>query len=164
LVNCGCCDGKTLLDFYQYNGDSFSKLIGIDCVKKNIFNSTSLMIQNNVPKNRYEILYYALGEREDTIFVKDEGMYRASEKGKPNGSEVKQVTLDNLFKNKKPYTFLALDTEGFEMGILKGSEKIIKEAKPKLAISIYHRFDDIFEIILYLHKLNPQYKFSAICD
>jgi FkbM family methyltransferase len=158
-VNCGCYDGKSLLYFYQYVNKKCSKLIGIDCVKKNISDAVDTMIKNNIPKEKYEILYNALGEKEETIFVKEEGMYNINEIDIKKGYQVKQVTLDTLFEDK-PYTFLSLDVEGFEMGVLRGSEKIIRETKPKLAISAYHKYEDIIEIILYLHKINPGYKFS----
>ena len=53
-----------------------------------------------------------------------------------------------------------MDVEGFEIETLKGAQKIIKSLKPKLAISIYHKPLDFYEIPLYIKSLMPDYKFK----
>ena len=67
-------------------------------------------------------------------------------------------TLDMYFTNKI-VTFIKADIEGCEMRMLKGAEKIIKQQKPKLAICVYHKVNDIIEIINYLNRIEPKYKF-----
>ena len=57
-----------------------------------------------------------------------------------------------------PVTFIKMDIEGAELEALKGSSKIIKKYMPKLAISLYHKKDDILEIPLYIKELVPEYK------
>lgn len=47
-----------------------------------------------------------------------------------------------------------MDIEGAEKEALLGAEKIIKEQKPKLAISIYHKKEDIWEISSLILKMN----------
>jgi len=55
--------------------------------------------------------------------------------------------------------FVKMDIEGSELAALQGAEKTLRRFRPKLAISIYHRFRDFFEIPLYLHGLNLGYRF-----
>ena len=55
--------------------------------------------------------------------------------------------------------FVKMDIEGSELAALQGAEKTIRQFKPKLAISIYHKFGDFFEIPLYLQSLNLGYRF-----
>lgn len=55
-------------------------------------------------------------------------------------------------------TYIKMDIEGAELKALKGAEKIIREHRPKLAICLYHRPEDFFEIPLYIKELNPDYK------
>ena len=58
-------------------------------------------------------------------------------------------------------TIIKMDVEGFEFETLKGAETIIRSLKPKLAICIYHKTLDFYEIPLYLKSLVPEYKFKV---
>ena len=51
-----------------------------------------------------------------------------------------------------------MDIEGAEKAALEGAEKTIKKYKPKLAISVYHNPEDIFEIPLLLKEYVSEYK------
>ena len=51
-----------------------------------------------------------------------------------------------------------MDIEGAEMEALKGAESIIKSQKPKLAICVYHKEQDMTEIPIFIKKLVPEYK------
>jgi hypothetical protein len=48
--------------------------------------------------------------------------------------------------------FIKLDVEGAEMDKLRGAQQSIERFKPKLAISLYHKPDDLFEIILHIKE------------
>ena len=43
-----------------------------------------------------------------------------------------------------------MDIEGKKMYTLRGAQKLIKEKKPKLAISIYHNDSDMIEILQFI--------------
>lgn len=51
-----------------------------------------------------------------------------------------------------------MDVEGAELIALKGAEQTIKKYKPKLAISIYHKPNDLWEIPLLIKSWVPEYK------
>jgi hypothetical protein len=53
--------------------------------------------------------------------------------------------------------FLKLDVEGAELESLRGARDSIQRFKPKLAISLYHKPGDLFEIILYIKDKFPFY-------
>ncbi len=42
---------------------------------------------------------------------------------------------------------------------MKGSRKIIENYKPKLAVCIYHKPEDLFLIPLLIREMNPSYRF-----
>lgn len=70
--------------------------------------------------------------------------------------EVISVKLDDEISEK--VTFIKMDIEGAEIEALKGAENIIKTYKPKLAISIYHKTEHLWEIPLLVKEFVPEYK------
>ena len=66
--------------------------------------------------------------------------------------------LDDLLQGEK-VTFIKMDIEGKEYYALMGAKEIIAIQKPRLAISVYHRTDDIIKIPALLLELVPEYKF-----
>ena len=56
--------------------------------------------------------------------------------------------------------FIKMDIEGAERQALLGAENVIREFKPKLAISTYHHPDDFWSLPLQIKKINPSYKFA----
>lgn len=71
--------------------------------------------------------------------------------------EVEVTTVDEAVKDK--ISFMKLDIEGAEIKALHGAEKQIQNNKPKLAVCIYHKPEDILEIWKYLKSLVPEYRF-----
>lgn len=69
---------------------------------------------------------------------------------------IQGVALDSVVDDQ--VTFIKMDIEGAELEALKGAEQLIKRNKPKLAICIYHKPEDIWEIPLYICSIVPEYK------
>ena len=69
---------------------------------------------------------------------------------------ISTVALDNVVKER--VTFLKMDIEGAEMAALEGARRIITQDKPKLAICIYHKLNDLWEIPRLILEMVPEYK------
>lgn len=82
------------------------------------------------------------------------GSSRISETGE---LKIKVQKLDDLLK-ERPVTFLKMDIEGSELAALRGAEQIIQQQRPKLAICVYHRPEDIWKIPNLILKYHPDYK------
>lgn len=76
-----------------------------------------------------------------------------------NCKSISVTTLDDYFNNleDKP-TFIKMDIEGAELNALMGGEKIIREYKPKLAICVYHKPEDMLQIPQLIVSYRPDYK------
>ena len=67
-------------------------------------------------------------------------------------------TIDHIAAGN-PVTYIKMDVEGAEMEALKGAEQTIRQYKPVLGISIYHKQWDLINIPQYIKMLVPEYKF-----
>ena len=70
------------------------------------------------------------------------------------------TTLDDYVSNKKlsRVNVIKMDIEGAEMAALEGASQVIREFKPRLAISAYHKPEDLWEIPHKLKEQNSDYR------
>ena len=90
-------------------------------------------------------LYNMVLWSEDTILNfdnKGNGSSRVTQQ--QTACSVKAVALDNCVSDE--VTFIKMDIEGVELEALKGSKETIKKYKPKLAICVYHKKEDLVDI------------------
>lgn len=73
-------------------------------------------------------------------------------------SVIETTSIDEILDGGEA-TYIKMDIEGAEYEALLGAKKTIKNYKPKLAISIYHKRCDIWEIPILLLSYNSDYKF-----
>jgi len=62
-----------------------------------------------------------------------------------SGTIIQCVALDDTLIGWHP-TYIKMDIEGAEYDALLGAERLIRSYKPVLAICVYHRPQDIWEI------------------
>ena len=68
------------------------------------------------------------------------------------------VPLDQILADPQP-TYIKFDIEGAEREALAGAENTIRGARPILAVCVYHKPDDLWELPLYLRELLDDYRF-----
>lgn len=104
-----------------------------------------------------------LGESNSLLYLHESGkssqIYRSYTElnGAASIIGVRVVRLDD-FPLPSPPTLIKMDVEGEEIPLLSGAVKTIRQWKPGLAISVYHKYSDIWEIPLWIHALDPKYK------
>lgn len=107
-------------------------------------------------------LQYGVGARQMTCeFVITGSMYSmgvqyASMNQRGNVQMVQVNSIDNLFSEFGKVDFIKFDVEGFELDALKGAVNTIRNYRPVIAVSVYHKPCDIWEIPEYLHNIYPE--------
>jgi len=74
-----------------------------------------------------------------------------------NTIEISAISLDDTLFGLAP-NYIKMDVEGAEAEALKGSEKIITTYKPILAVCVYHKPSDLWELPILIKSFNPNYK------
>lgn len=156
FIDAGCFDGLTTRQFLEWSkGNGYSYCFEPD--EANI-----LRIEKNLAakEGRYEIIKSAVWSKDCTLSFNAKGNYASSvsENSMSGDHVIKAVALDSCLKDKS-VTFIKMDIEGAELEALKGVSEIIALQKPKLAISIYHKAEDIWTIPQLILEICPEYRF-----
>ena len=75
------------------------------------------------------------------------------------------ITIDTfqLSENLHKVDFIKMDIEGAEREAIEGAKKTILQFKPKLAISVYHLWDDLLVIPNQINAIRDDYEFYLDC-
>ncbi len=68
------------------------------------------------------------------------------------------TTLDECL-NDVPVTFIKMDIEGSERQALQGAKNLIKRYRPRMAICVYHKKSDLWEIPNLILSFHSDYRF-----
>ena len=77
------------------------------------------------------------------------------------GGDLPTRSIDSLVSEGviERIDFIKMDIEGSELAALMGGEFALRKWKPKLAISLYHRPEDLFAIPIWIESLQCGYRF-----
>lgn len=67
------------------------------------------------------------------------------------------ITIDTMLAGGEA-TYIKMDIEGSEMEALLGAKNTIEKYRPNMAICLYHKESDLWEIPYYILKTYPDYK------
>jgi FkbM family methyltransferase len=143
----GSFDGGTSLDFLSICKGSNR----VYAFEPNPQNSELLAVKLGIKEN-VEILEVGLSNVNRRQGF-SENLGSASHFDAKADLKIELVRLDSL--HLEPPTFIKMDIEGMERLALEGSASIIEKHRPKLAISIYHLFDDVRVIFGLVTKMLP---------
>lgn len=165
----GWLDFKSLrfMDIGGYDGDSILKMYE----KK--YNVDHAVIFEPDPENLKKLIKN-VSSFDDNLTIIPNGVFSSiiklnfnlnqnassfiNEENNANSVTIQCLDIDSCFQNFKP-NFLKMDIEGAELEALKGASETIIKYKPNLAISIYHKPDDLWEIPSFIKSLRSDYKF-----
>lgn len=157
FVDAGCYSAETTLDFIEWC-PSYKKVYAFEPDPVNAERSRKVIEEIGTDKIKlYEAGLWS--SCRDFMFERrgDEGS--GSSIGENGDYKVNVVRLDDALEGEK-VTFIKMDIEGAELEALKGAKDTIGKYRPKLAICIYHKLEDIFTIPDYIKSIVPEYKMA----
>ena len=155
-VDCGAYDGDTVLKFAaalrEQGIDGYESIVAFEPDEKN---------QEQFRKNTHALPNVRLvcggAWSEDTVLCFQDSAKTSSQLNAEGTQRVPVHSIDSIL-NGAPATFIKMDIEGAELGALKGAQETIRRHRPKLAISVYHKKEDLFTIPEYIKSLVPDYR------
>jgi FkbM family methyltransferase len=162
IVDVGSFDGDSVRSFIKQKvPDSSMSFI---CLEPDELNFRSLL--NTLRKVNADAVSInaGAGDRPGIVTFEHSGTLSSSELSNTTASSgvISIIKLDQLVLNWRP-TLIKMDIEGAETQALLGASEVIRNVRPNLAISVYHRPRDIIDIPLLIRSLNKNYSFFFRC-
>lgn len=158
FIDVGCYDGYTIKKFSEFCSGNYKLIFGFEPhpinYKRTIENLTKWGLPNLkvFQKGAWSID----GEYSFALeFGTGAEGARILETGQ---AHVETTTIDKVAGDEQ-ITLIKMDVEGAELEALKGASNTISRWKPRLAICLYHKPEDIVEIPEFLYDLRPDYNY-----
>jgi FkbM family methyltransferase len=178
---------NTFFDLGAYNGDTVRELLRYEAPERIVafepdrrnFRKLSQYLTDTDAQTNITAIKAGAWNKSDILEFDSSGNRNAGFISVSKAERVRVETVDNIvFDNglssfsceeiavhgeapASPFCsvdYIKYDVEGAEDEALDGSERTIRAFSPTLLVSLYHRSEDIFELIIKVHEINPSYK------
>lgn len=157
FVDCGAYTGDSVVQYVQMYGDGYRKIYTYEIAKESYVKLCSNMksMQLHDVINRCK----GTGKERGEMFIDSHVSYSGNHLSH-GGSVEQKVEVVPLDKDVDDIiTFLKMDIEGAEWESLLGCRETIQKHHPKLAICVYHGYNDIWRIPLLINSMYSNYHF-----
>ena len=164
FVDCGCYDGATCYNFAGWCGaKGFDHIYSFEADPKNYEKSKAVLEHlgkcDLYPYGTADVnkkVYFAAEAFETSCIISRE---EAEKRNFEGVEEIETVALDDVLEGKR-VTFIKMDIEGAEYEALLGARKLIMENRPRMAISVYHKFEDFVTLANLVLEMHPDYRIA----
>lgn len=153
FLDLGAYTGDTICSFCRVVDNRYKSIIAVEPDKANY----KQLISNTKELDKIEYYQAGIAEKDGLARFKAQAVL-TSRFDNEGEEEISTRSVDSIMGGRNT-TFMKADIEGAEKEMLRGAEDTIKKFKPKLAIAVYHKKDDIFNIPLLIHSYREDYRF-----
>lgn len=153
FVDCGAHDGDTVRLFSERASDAFNRIYAFE-PDSTMFDSLRELADGDT---RIEVINKGAFSREGHVTFNPNGMYSAIvDEGDLTASQIPVTTIDAVLRGQRA-DIIKMDIEGAEYDALLGAEQTISTHRPRLAICLYHKVEDMLRIPELLLRFVPEY-------
>lgn len=152
FVDGGCFDGSNAVDFCKWCSGQGGYVYAWEPDTENQERCKRKLKDSGIS---YKLIPKGLWSEAKELKLKLNGTSSAiSESGDVS------VEVDSIDRvSVEPVTFIKMDIEGAEYQGILGARNMIAKYKPKLAICVYHKPEDIWELPQLIHEIRSDYVF-----
>jgi len=163
VLDCGASDGDFTREALRAGAAKVVSIeiapSSVECIRRNL--------AAEIAAGRVIVYPKGVWDKDETLTlnVDDTNFAANSVVIRPDSSHpavaVPLTTIDRIVAelNLPKIDFIKMDIERAELSALKGAERTLRAFKPTLAISVYHREEDLMDIPAYLNGLELGYEF-----
>lgn len=157
LVDVGAYIGDSIAQYVQMYGTGYRRIYAYEVSPESCEamrdNVKKLGLHDVVIRNK------GAGSQRGELFLSRSASDASANQLSADGSAgqcIEVVPLDEDIP--EPISFLKMDIEGAEWDTLLGCEKIISQQHPKLAVCVYHGYDDLWRIPALIDSMYSDYE------
>ena len=153
-LDCGAYIGDTVKDFVEFTQGNYSRIFAIEPESKNFDKLKKFVREKNYP--RVELFNCGVWNEKCTLAFADKNI--GSKIMEDGGIKVSTDTVDNIV-GAEPISLIKMDIEGAELKALEGSLKTLKNSRPILTLSAYHRKEDLITLPQFIKNIYRDCRF-----
>lgn len=150
-VDAGACQGENIKAFVDA-GIQFDSYHAFEPDHENSRVLRTVLEDNKI--NNFEIVPMATWSSRRTLNFNNAGD-ASSGLSVDAKATVEATDLDSFMSQSERINFIKMDIEGAEIEAIKGARRLISDNHPHLAISVYHKPTDLWEIGLLIEAIVP---------
>ena len=155
LVDAGAFIGDSIIEYVKAYGTNYKKIYAYEiCEDSYEFLCNNTKVLHDIIRK-----FKGIGKEQGKLFLEQNNNSSANRLSQDGNiqQEVEVVSLDEDIEDV--VTFIKMDIEGAEQDALLGCQNIIRTQHPKLAICIYHGYEDIWKIPYLIDSIYSDYEF-----
>lgn len=169
FVDAGSFDGETSLNFIKWANNKYKHVYCFEAnpsleetCRKNLVGQGKCTVYGKGLWNTTGTLTFRESphDQEYNVNLLEHNCFDAEHENFDNWIEhtINVSRMDDAIPDAR-VTFIKMDIEGSEVPAIQGAEKIIRTYKPKMAVCVYHKQDDLWTIPSLLLEFRPDYHF-----
>ena len=158
FVDGGCYDGTTARKFASWCQGEYDAIYSYEPDGLN-YNRIVQQIEKK-PIEKFTLFNKGLWDKSTTLYFNESGGQGSGiicDNNNEANTSIETTTIDGTVIEDN-VTFIKLDVEGAEYEAIVGASETIAKNHPRMAISIYHKPEDIFELPRTILEMCPDYK------
>jgi len=160
FIDVGAYKGKDIVEFARRTDGKYDGIIALEPDRGTVTVLRETLSRHGIQ----DVEVYIKGAWHEHAFLHfqdgREGSSRVSESNDNAlpSTPIEVDTIENILGGRR-VTYISMDVEGAEHNAILGAEQAIKKWKPKLAVCVYHKREDLFDLLLLIKSFDPQFKF-----
>lgn len=166
VIDAGCCEGYFSL--FAFNRNPSCNLIAFEPLLE-MEEALGKTFKNRIEEKRFVLEQKCIGKEKGFLRFQFDNMHLCDSASSSNLSnddnkndtsyEVEVTSLDEVGRHHglKYGGVIKMDIEGAEMDALTGATEIMAKYKPKLAVAVYHDYENALKCKEIILKANPEY-------
>jgi len=160
FVDCGAFDGDSIDSFLRRSRGWFGTIVAIEADPSNAEKLRRYLsgLPHSV-SSKVMVVEAAVGAKSGSVRFAATGSVASTVIGQSGPViEVPCKMLDDILQDTKP-SYIKMDLEGAEPEALAGAREVIRHHAPVMALSLYHRQSDLWDIPLLVKEISDRYQF-----